>query len=99
MPVVIKRFKERYQDMKLYKEGDSYDFEDEERIEYLASQGFLSMNEPEKPSGEAGSDKENENNPEGGGGGDPSQGHEQELAAESKTKRGGKTKPETPDAG
>lgn len=95
MPVVIKRFKERYQDMKLYKEGDSYDYEDKERIEYLVSQGFLSPDEPEKTSGGAEDEKDKGDD---GGANDPAQGNEQEQTSEGKAKRGGKTKPETPDA-
>lgn len=96
MPQVIQRFRERYQDMKLYKVGDAYDYEDAERIAYLVKQGFLSPSESAKePSGEAGNgQKESDqkepqaDNPINGDGttqatGDPAQGKPtQEPAAQ-----------------
>ncbi|KKX56349.1 hypothetical protein [Brevibacillus borstelensis] len=43
MVKVIRAFRERYQDMRLYNIGDTYQVNDEKRVEYLVSQGFLEM--------------------------------------------------------
>ncbi|MCM3145373.1 hypothetical protein [Brevibacillus sp. MER 51] len=42
---VIQDFRERYQNMKLYRIGDTYSLGDAERVEYLVSQGFLKVSE------------------------------------------------------
>lgn len=42
---VIQDFRERYQNMKLYRIGDTYSRDDAERVEYLVSQGFLKVSE------------------------------------------------------
>lgn len=52
MVKVIKRFKERHHNFKLYDVGDTYLDDDMHRVKYLASQGFLEL--------ESGSDTENE---------------------------------------
>lgn len=41
MVKVIRDFKERYQGMRLYNVGDEYQYDDEKRVQYLISQGFL----------------------------------------------------------
>ncbi|WP_279041715.1 hypothetical protein [Brevibacillus borstelensis] len=46
---VIKAFRERYQDMRLYTIGDTYRVEDEKRVEYLVSQGFLEITNEAAP--------------------------------------------------
>lgn len=38
---VIRRFKERYQKFKLYEIGDTYSYQNEERIAFLVKEGFL----------------------------------------------------------
>lgn len=40
---VIRAFRERFQDMRLYNVGDTYQADEEERVEYLVSQGFLTV--------------------------------------------------------
>lgn len=40
-PKVIKRFKERYENDKIYEKGDPYTYENEERIAFLMEQGYL----------------------------------------------------------
>lgn len=42
---VIKAFKERYQNMRLYNVDDTYEVEDEVRAKYLESQGYLEIEE------------------------------------------------------
>lgn len=46
---VIKAFRERFQGMKLYKAGDTYQADGEERVRYLVSQGFLQVAEETGP--------------------------------------------------
>ncbi|MGN7470348.1 hypothetical protein [Brevibacillus sp. SAFN-007a] len=41
MATVIKNFRERFHSMKLYRIGDEYPDDDQKRVQYLASQGFL----------------------------------------------------------
>ncbi|MFI8712029.1 hypothetical protein [Brevibacillus brevis] len=42
---VIQDFRERYQNMKLYRIGDTYSLDNAERVDYLVSQGFLKVSE------------------------------------------------------
>lgn len=46
---VIRAFRERFHDMKLYKVGDDYPNDDQERVQYLAGQGFLEVTEDDPP--------------------------------------------------
>ncbi|MED1642271.1 hypothetical protein P4U99_03435 [Brevibacillus agri] len=55
MATVIKKFRERYQDMKLYQIGDKYPEDDFKRVQYLIEQGYLSK--------EAESETESEDRP------------------------------------
>lgn len=41
-----REFHERFQNMKLYKEGDTYSYENEDRVAYLVKEGYLE--EPKK---------------------------------------------------
>lgn len=45
MPKVVKAFRERHHDMKLYKVDDDYPVDDNDRVKYLVSQGFLELDE------------------------------------------------------
>jgi len=46
---VIKAFRERYQNMRLYQPGDEYTYKNPERINYLVQLGFLSVeSEPQQ---------------------------------------------------
>ena len=47
MAKVIRKFRERYHDFKLYNVGDDYPEDDKERVAYLVKEGFLA--EPAKP--------------------------------------------------
>ena len=48
-PKVIKRFKEKYENDKIYEKGDPYTYEDEERIAFLIEKGYLQKrNNPTK---------------------------------------------------
>lgn len=47
MAKVIRAFRERYHDFKLYNIGDEYPEKDMQRVEFLVKEGFL--NPPEKP--------------------------------------------------
>jgi|GEM_PF-2896635 len=52
MAKVIKAFRERYHGMKLYRPGEEYPDDDQQRVQYLVSQGFLEASEkvaPPKP--------------------------------------------------
>lgn len=46
---VIKRFKERHQDMKIYEEGDPYTYENKERIAFLIEKGYLEKKNKHPP--------------------------------------------------
>ncbi|MCM3589632.1 hypothetical protein M4D58_03180 [Brevibacillus borstelensis] len=48
MAKVIRVFRERYHDMKLYNIGDDYPDDDEMRVRYLVEQGFLSVEDGPK---------------------------------------------------
>lgn len=59
MAKVIKRFRERYHEMKLYEVGDEYPDDNSERVTYLTKQGFLAQDEPAKPNrGKKGADSD-----------------------------------------
>lgn len=47
MAKVIRKFRERYHDFKLYNVGDDYPEDDKKRVAYLVKEGFLA--ETEKP--------------------------------------------------
>lgn len=49
MAKVIKPFKERFQDFKLYTVGETYDYKDQERVSYLVKSGFLELDASEDP--------------------------------------------------
>ncbi|MED1642155.1 hypothetical protein P4U99_02850 [Brevibacillus agri] len=49
MATVIKKFRERYQDMKLYQIGDKYPDDDSKRVQYLVEQGYLSKEADPEP--------------------------------------------------
>lgn len=57
---VIKAFKERYQNMRLYNIDDDYEVEDENRAKYLESQGYLEIEESTSDD-QGGSRSSNEN--------------------------------------
>lgn len=41
MAKVIKRFKERHENFKLYEKGDTYTYENKERVAFLVKEGYL----------------------------------------------------------
>ncbi|QQE75213.1 hypothetical protein [Brevibacillus composti] len=49
MAKVNKAFRERYHDMKLYLPGEEYPDDDQQRVQYLVSQGFLKASEKAVP--------------------------------------------------
>lgn len=45
---VIKRFKERNENLKLYEKGDTYTYKDKERVAFLIEKGYLEEDEPQR---------------------------------------------------
>jgi len=49
---VIKDFRDKTDNKKLYKKGDAYEHENEDRIAHLVSKGFLEEKSKQPPKGE-----------------------------------------------
>ncbi|WP_309479088.1 hypothetical protein [Brevibacillus agri] len=49
MAKVVRVFRERYHDMKVYNIGDDYPDDDEMRVQYLVEQGYLSKEADPEP--------------------------------------------------
>lgn len=90
MAKVIKAFRERYHDFKLYNIGDDYPEDDAKRVEYLVSQGFLAVEEKlvsDPPSGEDDSEPADGEQTDGGSQDQPAAEDEPEAEPEQKPEK------------